>query len=661
MARSRYEFTQHSIPDHFRDTNLWPCIELSEYPLKARLRIERLKRAVRAYVEGQSLAAVGRECKVSRGELLRTLNRALLSHEDGRLFGWRALVPYKRIKPYERLSRPGSSPRGLAGAFEQFLCAHPSIRESLNTAILTMKIPGSLPESRLSNYSFHSYFKRLCREDRVSETQYPLSTKDAGARSIARYALKLRNAHFATAARQAGGPDAALRARTGTGAKPHLKAEFPFDFVSIDSHKLNFVGCISLTTTQGVIEPFPINRMHILPVFDHYSSAVLGYKLSISQEPSANDVVEAVRSALQPWKALESTLPGFQYPPNAAMPSGAMPEAIGQCWNALLLDNATINCSHAVAERLGERLGCATNWGPVRQWYRRPHIEALFSSIERSGFLRLPNSTGTGPQDPRRPDGATKAVEYDLRWDQMLYLVDVLLSTYNARRRADLGNRSPLERLNDALLGARTFWLPRTLPELPSSLPDLDVKIITKTIRGSVEKGRRPYVQYARVHYTNHLLSSAVDLIGTKIRLHVRETDLARISAFFLSGEELGILEAGSGFSSSRQDAKLRRDMFKEVDKGNLHVAPDTNIVHDFLRLKAAQILDEKRARKKSKRNRISKQATTLARTLNVTQRSAPIVDASATASRMSEPPLAQPSRSTPSFVPKVRHRGLIK
>ena len=85
----------------------------------------------------------------------------------------------------------------------------------------------------------------------------------------------------------------------------------------------------------------------------------LGYQVVIAQEPSARDAVAAVRNALAPWKPRNLILPDQSYPTGAMMPSAALPQARGLCWNALLLDNASIHCSHAVAQGLRRRLGCA--------------------------------------------------------------------------------------------------------------------------------------------------------------------------------------------------------------------------------------------------------------------------------------------------------------
>jgi hypothetical protein len=248
-----------------------------------------------------------------------------------------------------------------------------------------------------------------------------------------------------------GGPDAASRARVGTGHAKHFVAKTPYDITSIDEHQLNSLGVIEVPTASGETIPVLAERAHLLAHIEHFSTAVLGYHVAITTQPSAEDVVEAISNSLKIWQPRNLTLPGHHYPPGAGMPS-VIKEAVGQCWNTLFIDNATIHNAHAVADNIAEHVGCAINWGPVKQWYRRPLIEAIFSSIERSGFLRLSSTTGTGPQDPLRPDAGANAIKHRITMPFLLDLLDIIICTYNAKKRDDLGNRSPLECLNDAFL-----------------------------------------------------------------------------------------------------------------------------------------------------------------------------------------------------------------
>jgi len=651
--------SRRDLPQELRDLAAWPQLDPSQLSPEVRDLVNRRQQAIRAYLEGGSLRSIHSECALSRTEIIRCLNRCLSLHQDGRIYGWRALLPYQHTRGYVRLKGPVTGSRGHAGAFLQFLRDHPEISQALDHAILTTKVADAVRESRYSHAEIYGHFRRLCRRARVSQTHYPLNTHDQGRRSVARYAREVLNAHFSKAAGRTGGPDARVRARVGLGKGSALMTELPFDLVSIDAHRLNFIGCIGVPT-PGRVELLPIQRMQFLPVVEHYSTAVLGYHVAMAREPGALEVIKAARSALTPWTPRALSLSGQRYPEGAMMPSAALPEATGLCWNALLVDNASIHCAIDVAEGLRRSLGCALNFGPVRQWYRRPLVESLFSALERAGFLRLPNTTGTGSADPHRADAAANAVKYEMLMEEMLDLIDIVVCTYNGTRRESLGHASPLERLSDAVLGASSFWLPRKLPPLPPWMPEIGVTILSKTVRGDRKQGRRPYIQYAHVRYTNPILSSAYDLIGHEIRVHVNLDDLRAMKAFLPSGEEIGVLAASTGWGRSRHDATLRRNVLRAVREKKLAVAHGEDAIQSYLVLKAQQAI-ERRDAKRGRRHTVSPEATALARAVHVSGQSVPSV----TPRPPGRPaaPLTRQTRATPapSFVPQIRHRGVVK
>src|SRR5260370_58424 len=139
MHRQADWYTRANYPAELRDTDLWPQVDLAEAPEPVRTQIENRQRAIRAYLDGHALNPICAECQVSKAELLRHLNRCMAIHADGRIYGWRALLPHEHVRPYVRWTRPRAGTRGLAGAFRQFLRDHPTLREALDAAILRNK------------------------------------------------------------------------------------------------------------------------------------------------------------------------------------------------------------------------------------------------------------------------------------------------------------------------------------------------------------------------------------------------------------------------------------------------------------------------------------------------------------------------------------------
>jgi hypothetical protein len=498
----------------------------------------------------------------------------------------------------------------------------------------------------------------------MTTAQYPLNTDDAGRRSVRRYARALLYQHFSKGARQLGGRNAQTRAHTGTGHSKHPLSSAPFDVCSIDAHRLNFIGVVGISEVNRTVY-VPIHRIQFIPVIEHDSTAVLGYHVAITKEASALDAVRAVRNALAISPPRNLCLAGQTYPPGAAMPSFAIPEVAGLCWSSLLVDNASIHYSNAFVERLRRRIGCAVNFGPVGQWYRRPLVESLFSALERRGFLQLPNTTGTHPRDPLRPDAAKEAVKHAIVWQEMLDLIDIVTCTYNATPRASLGDWSPLECLKNAARNAGTAWLPRKLPPLPPSVPDLEVQVEMRTIRGDLHNGRRPYITIDGVRYTSPILSAAADLIGAQLACHINIDDLRTVKAFFPSGAELGVLTATQTWATTRHDRLLRKQIRRSLKQREFVVATDHDVIEEYLALKARQAR-QSLAERRNQRPKISEAATALARGIQVAQRTvvtvpeAPIPHPEGSTAG-NAPPFGRPPERSSSIVPQIRHRGIVK
>lgn len=491
-----------------------------------------------------------------------------------------------------------------------------------------------------------------------TQGEYPFNTQFHGRRAIEKYAREVQLKNFSTAARVFGGTEAAKMAKIGTGQHSQFIASLPYDLCLIDAHRFDFIGSIAIPTPKGD-QWIPIQRMQFIPVLDAHTSALFGYRVSIAKECRANDAMLAFHNALGVWKPRKLRLPGMTYHEDAGFPSSLISELEGCCWASVMLDNATIHYSVAVRERMRRRTGAAINWGPINLWIRRALVEGLFSALERTGFQRLPTTTGSGPHDSRRDDPEGNAIKHKMHWEEMLDLIDIICATYNITPRADLGYRSPIELLRDYVSHPLSSFLPRKLPSLPPCIPDFDVVVQIATIRGNVSEGRRPYVQLDGVHYTSGLLAQGGDLIGTSLTLHVDENDMRTVKAFLPGGAELGVLNALGSWGHIKHNRPIRKEINNLFSRKLLALGPGEEPIQAYLRLKANQAMQDTKG-SKSRKAKVSRAATDLARAVDVTGEPVPEVDFGT-----SEKPNPTNTNSdhfrkpSPSFIKRVRHRGI--
>ncbi|MGX4644211.1 hypothetical protein [Massilia sp. SYSU DXS3249] len=637
-------WTFRTLPQELRDTRLWRQVDSTALPPEEGDRFARIARAVEAYIATGQLTAIGKEEDLGPEEIIRALNRCVACSADGSIMGWAGILKGGRIEPYRRdadlpTGRSGRA-RGFVGAFSSFLTEHPDIKEKLDALILKRNKRGVIHESRISAKSLHATLKRMCEEAGLTREHYPLNSKSEGRRSVERYMQDLIQTRVAAGTDARYGAEAAARLRVGTGNPRRIQSVAPFDLVGLDAHKLDCIGTVRINGPAGP-QWVPMERLWIVPVLEHECRAILGYSVGIRTECSAGTIEAALKSALTTWRPRQLIIPGMTYLPNAGMPSGVFPELAERGWVTLTIDNAAAHYAKAIAERARRRIGCFITYGAIGRWDHRAVLERLMQTLEKYGFQRLPSTTGTGPDDTRRENPARKAVEARIEWEVLLDIIDVIAANYNVTPTEALGNRSPISALRDHLYGSPPTFLPRPLPPPTACQPELGIVVERKTVRGSQEKGKRPYICIDRVNYTSPLLSSSMALINRELLVHMDESDMRTVRAYFSSGEELGSLRASGGWSRTKHTREMRKLVNSLRDSGELTIHAGQDPIEAALSYLASAAY----AGAGKNPHKISKSATQVAHIAHVSGLSVPDATSPLTTLGASIPSSTTPSR----------------
>jgi len=287
------------------DPTLWPTVAWPALAA-AQQKIYRAREdAVRRYCRRESLRAIELATGVNFGTVRRLYKRCIEPHADGRLQGFRALVPYEHVKSYRRsakIVRPGRA--GKAGAFQLLLEHHPELEALIAHELQAHHVvlrEGSkgLVVGGLS--ALHKRFRQLCLDLGLTERDYPLVQAEQGIRSLGVAVKTIAARSFEQAAR------AALAQKRSGGVRPNqdglpLVAAIPFDAVEFDGHHVDVRLRIVFERVAGVEESFEIDRVWLLTIIDICSRAVIGYHIALEPEYNRFDVLKTVERALVPWR-----------------------------------------------------------------------------------------------------------------------------------------------------------------------------------------------------------------------------------------------------------------------------------------------------------------------------------------------------------------------
>ena len=632
------------------DVTQWPSVDTNALSAPAKAHFERRLRAIEHYVTGLSVRQVYAETNVRPQQLYRLIARCLTPHDDGRLFGYRGLLPRIHVNAYTRrtqvtqLSAAGS--RGTAGAFAYLLERYPALDDWLNQQIRHHRVvlKQHSAEDRLRTRligigALHIDFIHQCRKQGLKPNEYPLNVMRAGRGALTHFVKAQMLSGFAEGARAAGATHFKGRPQQDVLIAPTPSR--PMEVVEFDAHQLDLRLKIVVQDPLGHEQTFEIERVWLLVILDVYSRAVLGYHLTLAQEYSRYDVIRTIEKTLEPHTAMNFTLPGVGYGADGGFPSQRFMELGYATWQWFKLDNAKANLADDTVQALCEFVGCFMNAGPAHTPDDRPYIERFFGTLAQGFSARLPGYVGNGPQDLRHALSISNGdVRLFLSITELEQLMEASIAAYNATPHSGIHGHSPLAVIEQSIRGrgAMLSWLPEGkrramyLMQTPKRT----------RVRGYLAQGIRPHVTFYQVRYTNAVLAASAIWIGKEIRLYYNSQDLRTVRAFLADGTEIGVLKAQGAWGEYPHDLALRRAIMKETGRKRFGRVLDASFLSNYVEQK----------RKDAKRSR--RAASEMARTLRalaavptaLSNAPAPVADAPGITQAEDGAPVTTPSPS---------------
>ncbi|MFL9869740.1 hypothetical protein PQR67_36725 [Paraburkholderia fungorum] len=545
------------------------------------------KQAVRLYLSGATADTIKKLTSLGSKQAYRLIReRCLETHPDGRPYGWRGLVPWFRVNPYRRRKKVhvdqfGS---GAAGAMQALLECLPDLRDAFDKRIRASGPGKQLVEIRRSRRRHCRWFLDQLRSlGYEARNEWPFGTSSQGYFSICRYIDSVLAANPRSLAAATGGPDLAAKLKTGDGTRrPVLKF---MQRVEMDAHKLDGRFCVSLPLMDGGFREKIVHRLWVVVLLEVVSRVVLGYYFSIRREVSSDDVLRAVKRALGKWSLRPVSFCETPYLDGAGLLSVLGKDFVGLCWDETSVDGALAETCRHVRDALRDAVGSAlldpeTSFSKRRSKDDRPFIETFFRNLAGRGFQRLSNTTGAKPQDRKGREPEAVALASRFQYEYAEELLDVLIANYNASPHKGIGDRTPLDY-------ARFLYQHsgQNFRQVDAGLVEALFSIRKPcTVRGGAEQGRLPFVEFYYASYTNEVLQSRQDLVGSAIWVICHKEDDCRVArASTLDGMSLGVLRAAPPWNISPHSLSVRAAICQARSRGQLTIPAGGDGVEVFL------------------------------------------------------------------------------
>lgn len=598
MSRAAYpngRDPRRSLPAELGDLASWPAVDEDALRDTSKETFRKRRAAIALYVESPdvSLSAIQSQTGISPSRIYTFLDRCLAEHQDGRIYGFRGLVPYTRMKQYERTSAPPTTGKGSAGAFRQLLRRFPAVKTWLDKAIRSrIKKTDGLEEVRPMAKHLHKKLKTTLRAEGVTDDQYPFCVERQGKRSLEAYIRHTLSTSFSLAAADAGRQNVSENPPDNMRFTP-LAAVTPYELVEADAHRLDLQLALEIPDPLGHSQLVEIGRIWVIVILEVVTRSALGYSISMRTQYSCADVLAAIANAIYPAPRRTPSIPTLAIPEGSGFPRDIFPECSHAVWDQIRLDNHLSHSAGASIRALSRVVGASIEFGRPGTPNDREFIEPFFRTLSRNFAHRLPGTTGASPNDLRRALGDVGTdIRMRINVTELADLIEYVLAQGNSTPHTGLAGRTPIEAMARYL--ARPDCMIRRLSSYYQSRPHILGKLLLLPVRGSPKDGRRPHVNFKEVRYTNHILADNAKMIGKILRVYVVESDIRLLYSYLETGEELGPLIAARPWNLTPHSVSTRQAINKMVALGKLRYGPDDDPVSLFMQYKRARAKESK-------------------------------------------------------------------
>jgi len=557
------------VPAALSDPAAWPGVDAAALTDARRDVYTRREHAICAYMRGDALVDIERVFGIGRTALSKFLGRCLAPHQDGRIYGLRALIPHSRAKDYRRMKRasPRPTPGGLSGAMGQLFERVPQLRDIIEREIGGSRLGFSMSGRLYGLADVQGKVLAACRDAGLTATDYPLNHRQMGYRSLGRWISDRLEQR--------------IPLRMPSRDDAWNVTSRPYAVVELDGHKLDVRVRVRYIDTTGVSVDIESERLYVITLIDVCTRVVLGWQLVPAPEYDHHDVLAALQDALRPrLRRREFVIAGMAYQQGGGFVADTLPALNYACWDVLKVDNAASHLTEDTFEPICRFVGCRLVAGPVGEPTTRPFIERFFGTLTNRMSRKVEGTTGRSPDDPLGKRGREAPVCLLITLPELEELLDVCIANYHATAHDGHHGRTPLEALQ---LAVDHHAAPiRTLPNvLRARLHQLQ-SVHLSTVRGSAARGVAPYVSLYGARYSNEVLQRTSGLINHAIRVYIDPNDMREAWAYLPSGADLGRLYVLDGWRYSRHTLRLRRHILRDRRLGKIQFADEQDPVLIF-------------------------------------------------------------------------------
>ena len=537
----------------------WNRVRPLALPVDKRDSYENRETAIRLYAAGEAVAEIKKRTGVSKQQLYLLIDRCLAHDSDGVQYGYRGLIPWLPTRQKKHSSQNKLTARlPLPGALRALFDKYPAIYTSMKDAAVEGKRNDTkIIEKDMPIASIQKYFISLCEKAGIKGPHYPFSpdSESEGKPAIRRWVKKVRQENALKYLRANGSEEDAKRPTSSGPEDRQFRLRLRlYKQVELDGHKIDVPLSVEVPSPTGEGTVWrKIGRIWIIALILRRGGACIGYSLATGTNYAGRDVIRATQEALKPWKRRKLKIQTVDYRAGDGIPSGVIPELAFACWDETWLDNHMGHRARYVLYQCERMTQAIPVFSPVGSPNTHPWVEGFFALLEEAGIHRLPNTTGSNPNDARR--SAKQTERYHLTIDQLEDLIDLLVCRINGSP-APGTSQTRMELLAHAVL--RRGELIRRVPA--DEREDL-LRFDMNELRHIGREHGKPVIRFADGRYSNDKLRVSSSLIGKPVLVMANSQKLRKAYAVLEDGTSLGELVCERRYSHTEFSIETIREI----------------------------------------------------------------------------------------------------
>jgi putative transposase len=516
-------------PDH-ADISDWPHPGIDENGVdqSKTLSYITLNKGLELYCANHgSFEKVALEIGVHKTTLSRAVGKCFTRDDVGNFIGRSGLIKWLRVNGYVRVTESESN---YSGIFNQLL------ERTGIEADLVKVINGEHAEfSAVRQIDIHEVFCTLLTRAGASVSRYPYTVKNKGKNGLAAFVKRVREKKPLRGVKLCFGPAAAKKiGRAMTDDEEFRRYVEPYELVEIDAHRIDGIIILTIIAPDGVPIDLPLKRIWLIVVLEVKATAVLGYSLAFGENPTKDDIAEAITRSIVPQERLNLTIPDLAYHEVGGFPASDIDGCAYRLPTIYSFDNEQAHWSNDLHEDLCFKGGGIVHIGEGYHPDGRPNVENIFNTIEEDLFHQFKNTTGSGPNDHRRQNAEEAAIRYRFDYDVLLQALDTYLFRKNGVAPPGAVRAAPIIHLERAI--QNSDMLARRVPPDERRNWTMHEAWEKRTVQGGGSRKAPPYVQIKEAEYTSERLRNRWDLLGEEVLILLNRKDSLRVKMFLADG-----------------------------------------------------------------------------------------------------------------------------